>query len=659
MDARCRISRGFAVPRRERRLLRVRLMIPIDPEAPPGTLRSRLLHAAVWLSLVAGCGGEDPALDDVSQEVGTPLSNLVTNVGVAKGMLAVQFNGAWFSVGSDPLTGWSVANDVDATAVAAPPVDTSVQTEACECVPAERGACTRQEQIEQCGPTIEYIIDQTRTFNLTVGASQYQVRALQTIRRERAIAGGLALNLGFQADMRFEISVHTPGDPSLGDSTWVVSARPKRHFIDCQFDDETLEAINIAAEPTSSSTTPACNGTYSTEVQFTHARTDALAGAGEMKSPVNDALDEALRQTFPNGLPYIHELEPEAYDVRGSVNARTADETLGEISDLGRSSKFYLKAREVADYSEPADERNLITSTVPRVPDGLSTSYTNTKTWGFKPILREKRVRWPLLAGICGVEAFARFSASGGVTASQQVCFDGYVQTLSVRGRLAFDASAGAGGYCNIILASASAGLQAGVGTAVEFESVLETVPPAIRASVNAYAELRFAAYSQVRILFWSKRWEKTIAARRLWQRGFTHRVLETVSAPELCNPPAIDLRDMVLVNSPVYYPAGQQVPFPPPIPNGTTAQLTVLVPSYPNATTDLKIKSTGAPALIVPTLSSPPGLPITTVTATFPSSAMGLNGTLHRVRFEREETVQGLRVRHVSNWIDVPRVGP
>lgn len=641
-------------------------MIRIDPHAPPGRppprhlLRSWLPHTAVCLSLAAGCGAEDTPLDEISQEITAPgLSSLVTNVGVAKGRLAVQFNGAWFALESDPMAGWAVENGAAATAVAATPVDTSVQSEACECVPAEPGACTRAEQIEQCGLTIEYIIDQTRTFNLTVGPSQYQVKALQTIQKERAIAGGLALNLGFKADLRFEISVHTPGDPSLGDSTWIVSARPKRHFIDCQYDDETLEAINISAEPTTSTTPATCNGTYSTEVQFAHARTDALAGAGEMKSPANDALDEALRQTFPDGLPYIHELEPEAYDVRGSVNGRTADETLGEISDLGRRSKFYLKAKEVSDYSEPADERNLITSAVPRVPEGLSTTYTNTKTWGFKPIIREKRVRWPLLAGICGVEAFARFSATGGVTASQQVCFDGYVQTLSLTGRLAFEAAAGAGGYCNIIVASASAGLQAGVRTAVEFSSALETTPPAIRATVNAYAELRFAAYSQVRILFWSKRWEKTVAERRLWQRGFTHRVLETVTAPQLCNPPAIDLRDMVLVNAPVYYAPGNPVPFPPPVPNGTTAQLTVLVPSYPNATTDLKIRSTGSPALIVPALSTPPGLPITTVTATFPADQMGQSGTLHRVRFERLETVLGLPVRHVSNWIDVPRVGP
>src|SRR5690606_25169743 len=109
-----------------------RLMIRIDPHAPPGRppprhlLRSWLPHTAVCLSLAAGCGAEDTPLDEISQEITAPgLSSLVTNVGVAKGRLAVQFNGAWFALESDPMAGWAVENGAAATAVAATPVDTS------------------------------------------------------------------------------------------------------------------------------------------------------------------------------------------------------------------------------------------------------------------------------------------------------------------------------------------------------------------------------------------------------------------------------------------------------------------------------------------------------------------------------------------------------
>ena len=61
--------------------------------------------------------------------------------------------------------------------------------------------------------------------------------------------------------------------------------------------------------------------------------------------------------------------------------------------------------------------------------------------------------------------------------------------------------------------------------------AALIPLPPALVANVDAYAEIRFSAYFQTRILFWSKRWEKPFLARRMWQRGYEHRLLEQVSA--------------------------------------------------------------------------------------------------------------------------------
>lgn len=602
---------------------------------------------------------DDAALAATTQGLLAPtLPSIVTGVGVSKGSLAVQFNGAWFRLMSDPVQQWEVENNVTSTPIGATPIDTSSTREECTCVSSEPSRpCTRQEQIAQCGTVIRYITDSTRTYNLSVGDSQYEVKALQTARTERQIAGDLNLRIGFSADMRFEIRVLTPGDPSIGDAQWVVKAQPKRHFINCSFDDATLEQINITGQPASSSTPQDCEGTYSQAVQFSSASTISLPGAAEIKSPTNEVLDEAMYQTFPQGLPYHTDAEFEAYDVNGSVLGRVEDGTFGTVADLDRNARFFLKARDVSAYSDGTAERGLFSTAEVRVPDELSTSYTNTRRWTIKPITRDIRVRWPLLAGICGIEAFVRTSAGGSVTAQNTQCFNGMVQSTRVNGNVALEAAAGAGGYCNIIVASASAGMTAGVKTAVEFSSTFENLPPAILASVNAYAEARFAAYFQVRILFWSRRWEKPFLARRVWQRGYTHRVVETVSAPELCNG-VVDIADMRLLNTPVYFVPGNPIPFPPPVPNGTTVRLQVMLPPYSTSTTALKIRIAGGADFDQFTLTpgAAPGLPST---VEFSSDLLGLGSATRRVRFERVETVFNIPIRHVSNWIEIAKVGP
>lgn len=603
----------------------------------------------------------DPALATDEQGLHAPtLPSIVTAVGVSKGSLAVQFNGAWFRLMPDNAHQWMVENQVTATPIGATPVDTSTTRPECICVGSEGRACTRQEQIEQCGTVIRTITDSTRTYNLSIGDSQYQVKALQTARTERHIAGGgLNLNMGFTADMRFEVRVTTPGDPSLGDAQWVVHAKPKRHFIDCEFDEETLEQINLTGEPASSSTPQDCEGTYSQDVQFSAASTISLPGAAEIKSPTNEVLDEAMYQTFPQGLPFHTDSEFEAYDVTSNLRSRVEDGTFGTIADLDRNARFFLKARDVSAYSDATGERGLFITAEPRVPEGLSTTYTNSRKWEIKPLTRNITARWPLLAGICGIEAFVRTSAVGSVAVQNTQCFNGTVQSTRVNGSVSLSADAGAGGYCNIIVASASAGMSAGVKTAVEFSSTFETLPPAILASVNAYAEARFAAYFQMRILFWSKRWEKPFLARRVWQRGFTHRVVETVSAPELCNG-VVDIADMRMLNNPVYFVPGNPQPFPPPVPNGTTVQVQVVLPPYANATTDLKVRIAGGgdfdSSMYTLTPGAAPGLP---ATVTFSSDRLGPGWATKRLRFERLETVFNIPIRHVSNWVEISKVGP
>jgi hypothetical protein len=176
---------------------------------------------------------------------------------------------------------------------------------------------------------------------------------------------------------------------------------------------------------------------------------------------------------------------------------------------------------------------------------------------------------------------------------------------------------------------------------------------------VTAYAEARFSAYFQMRVLFWSKRWEKPFLARRVWQRGFTHRVVETVSAPELCDG-VVDIADMRMLNNPVYFVPGNPIPFPPPVPNGTTVQVQVVLPPYANATTDLKIRvNSGTPFDNTQYTLTPGAFPGLPSTVTFSSDRLGGGSATKRVRFERLETIFSIPIRHVSNWIEISKVGP
>lgn len=624
--------------------------------------RGCVAAAAAAAFIAASCSDASPDLGQASQELlsAPALTTLVTGVGATPdGSLAVQFKGAWFSLRASATSPWEIGNAVSATAIGVVPVDTSESTPDCECVGAENGPCTRQEQIDQCGLVITTTIDETRTYSLTVGPSQYQVTALQTRQTERALVASSGLRLGFAADMRFEIGVVTPGAPGIGDARWVIAAKPSRSFISCQFDDPTLQAINQEAEITTTLTTADCDAAYSTDVQFAYARTESLPGATELSAPANDATDEALRQVLPSATTYVSDSEPEAWDVHGDVRGRVADGTFGEIADLDRVSRFFLKGHDIGEYSDPATERPLLSSAFPRVPNGLGILPANGHAWTFTHTIIDQHARFPLLFGICGVEAFIRSSISGAVNYGAQSCFDGWVQSLTLTGRLAFDASAGAGGYCNIIVASASAGLSAGVTTAVEFTSRLDTLPPAVVANLNEYAELRFSAYFQTRILFWTKRWEKPFLTRRVWQRGYEHRLLERVTAPQLCAPDRPNIKDMFLPDTPTYLIPGNPLPFPPPIPNGVTAQLEVVVPGYPNALVGLQIQSSTG-AMITPAFTALGSHPLGALyRATFASDLLGTMGTLQRARFLRDEVIGGIPIRHLSNWIDIQRVGP
>jgi hypothetical protein len=74
-------------------------------------------------------------------------------------------------------------------------------------------------------------------------------------------------------------------------------------------------------------------------------------------------------------------------------------------------------------------------------------------------------------------------------------------------------------GGCNLLVASASAGLEAQVRAAAEFSTSLQTFPPRLAASVDLYSDMSYSAYFRVRVLFWSKKWEKVLGQKRLFQK--------------------------------------------------------------------------------------------------------------------------------------------
>ena len=141
----------------------------------PRRARASLSSLALAALTAAGCSGDAPELDEAAQAIisAPSLPSIVDGVGATpEGDLAVHFKGAWFSLHASATAPWELRNAVTATAIGVVPVDTSESHPDCECVGSENRACTRQQQIEQCGTTITTTTNETRTYALTVGPSQ-------------------------------------------------------------------------------------------------------------------------------------------------------------------------------------------------------------------------------------------------------------------------------------------------------------------------------------------------------------------------------------------------------------------------------------------------------------------------------------------------------
>jgi len=615
--------------------------------------------------LVCACTA-DPETTEAEQDVllTASLFSMFDGVGVTpEGDIAARYMGHWWSLHYAPGE-WIANNNVAATEIGAAPQDYE-HTEMIDCdCPDCR---TRQDYINACGFVIKEIRDEKRTYNISLNGVAWQLVGTQTSDDYRFLVppnviDAASRKLGFKANLNFELHAVQTGSQPDDDAAWVIGVSPTRNITTCTFTPQQLLGINDEAEA-ANLTSDQCRGQYSEEVRLGFVRTDSLPGATKRYTPTNEATEQAIAQIVPPpGGTYLNDSEPEAYTMTGTVVGNVQDDTFGHLWDLYRGSSYFLKRKNIGGYSDVAGERPMLTSAFPRLPDGFGVfpSVPAGKTWKFSHTIRDSHVQFPILGGICGGELFLRSSIQGSVNYSTSSCFNGFVQAVNFNGKLSFTAEAGAGGYCNIIIASASAGLSAKLDTGVEFSSLLETAPPALVASVDQYSDINLNAYFKTRILFWSKKWEKSLAKHRIWERGYQQRVTEEVSVSDICEPNAHDLVDMYALPQ-VNYALNQTdtITFPPPVPANTFVRIKVAIPGYPDALSGLELRT---PQGVVPTLSITPLGPQNNYANVYEVlfAANELGATTTKVRFSRRQSLPGnIAVRHLSNWLTIERVIP
>ncbi|MBS2012994.1 MAG: hypothetical protein JST00_08915 [Deltaproteobacteria bacterium] len=223
----------------------------------------------------------------------------------------------------------------------------------------------------------------------------------------------------------------------------------------------------------------------------------------------NVALNRALEAAMPGGGDAFQDhVVPEAIRSTGTVLDKvTGPGGATSVFDLKRVSQFYMDTRRGQEGWSAGDgaERPM--------------AETRPHEWRFRHNVFAHDVYFPFLAGICGFEAHLHSYVAGSLTYGKKSCFDGLATNIDARGNLELAMSGGGGLGCNILVASAAAGLEASVRAAAEFSTSLSTAPPRLSAAVDLYSELAYSAFFRVRVLFWSKKWEKRLGGVRLFQK--------------------------------------------------------------------------------------------------------------------------------------------
>jgi hypothetical protein len=501
------------------------------------------LSALIWV-LASGCGApaDDAPVENVgatSQAVvncngfGSSLLGQLCAVGESNGRPAVHYRGQWFSLdynGGD----WVLTNAVGANPIGVAPADWSQSTPGCNpdiqcpqnCSPWCDNA--RAQCYYHCGQQSPIVTEARRTYTFTIGGQSYTVEGWEKAEDRRVTRAGEQVRISHQTGIKITTTDPVDGNP------WTLSVhamRAKSGAADQNQVNEQVtapDAVNEVGATTTLFPSSQVNAYTTAAVELMAAVKTGSSGAGAMTANSNLAMNRAIDSALGAGSSFQQHYEPEALQAVGNVLSRVPGASFASGSyDLQRFSQFYLDTRrgQSGFSSQGSGERPLV--------------QTQPREWRFYQTVRDYEVYYPFLAGICGLEAGIHSYVSGSYAAGRNTCFDGLAMSVGQRGNLEFSLKANGGFGCNIFVASASAGLSAGVKAAAEFSTELhtDTIPPSVSASVNVYSEVNFNAYFKTRVLFWSRKWEKTLGTHRLFQKSasFSLPARQTEPALQLC----------------------------------------------------------------------------------------------------------------------------
>ena len=449
----------------------------------------------------------------VTTEYAPTIPEMTCGVGVWNGGLAINFLGNWFAIVPRGLQGWDyqpVVGGVSPLSVA--PVDSGdpyVED------PAFDEDFDARREIRRPRPATRHDW-RTRQYVLDIGGRRYDVTAEQRVYDHRVDAN----NVQMRGDVKFIIRSPEPADGS----TWNILLTPKRVFPGV--DPAAVEPGATSAEEAGYSTiaSPATLFTfrtviYSPEVELVSASRGGGSRATQLAAAANPAVNNSVDNMFANVSQVYSMYEPEAVSVTNTLVSAAGSSIVS--FDRDRSTQLYMATRHASGFSYPKSDRPLVD--------------TRTHEWTFRQPIINYTAYWPFLGGVCGLSAEARSYLEGSFQLGATQCFDGIFTNAWARGSVSFLLDAGGGFGCNLLVASASAGLDAGLSEIFEFGSDLVTVPPKLTGYVRLYSSMSFNAHFKVRVLFWSKRWSKNVGKTTVFQREATWEVLPLQNEFDVC----------------------------------------------------------------------------------------------------------------------------
>ena len=475
--------------------------------------------------------------------------DMVCGVGTLDGAPAINWLNHWFVLTPSGLSGWTLANDasgVTPLSVAASDVDTSDSSGD----PDIDVEFTIGTQVPRPPPPSRTLpILRTRTYAFTINGRTFTFEASQRIFDHLV---STASPLRIRGEVMLQLVTPEPTDGT----TWTVTATPERAMPDGSTAQVEPGAEDAEAAGSSSIGNPTTlfgqrNVIFSTTVDLVSAVRTTPPRATQAVASADPALNRAAGAMMGAPSQLYSMFADQAVNVGGSVLGVSGSDVVS--FDKQRLAQFYMSTRSSSGFSNQGTDRPLLD--------------TGAFSWTFRQPIVHYSQSFPFLAGICGLNVDVDSFLEGSFQASAETCFDGLPIAASAQGSISFSLTAGGGFGCNIIIASASAGLQSHVGETLEFGSSVQAAPPALNAYLRLYTQLDFDAYFKVRVLFWSHKWSKHLAHQFIFQREVDEQVLPRFTdfdACELLDPDAADDTAENLTT-----PGGCSVPVCSP--NGTT----------------------------------------------------------------------------------------